>query len=190
MKRLIVTLAFAAAATVAHAQAVEIEGVEFEPTALVGGQTLQLNGAGLRTRFFVDVYAAGLYVPQKSSSATALLAQQDARRVVISMLRDVDGETFSGAVSDGLKANNSPSQLSALSAQLGTFQANLKAIGEIRKGDVIHFEFTPETGTRILVNGQQKGSAIAGAEFFTAVLRAWLGDHPADPSLKRGLLGL
>lgn len=188
MKRLILAVALAAAS--ASAATVEIEGVEFQPTVQVGGQTLQLNGAGLRTSFFVDVYAAGLYVPQKSTSPAALLAQQGPRRVAMTMLRDVDGETFTSAVAAGLKANNSAAQLAALAAQIETFQANLKAIGEAREGDVIHFEFTPAAGTRILVNGQQKGTAIAGGEFFTAVLRAWLGDHPADPGLKKALIGL
>ena len=161
-----------------------------QPPVQVGGQTLQLNGAGVRTRAFFDVYAAGLYVPQKSSSPAALLAQTGPRRVAMTMLRDVDAETFSEAVTNGLKANNSAPQLAAVAAQIEMLQANLKAIGEAREGDVIHFEFTPEAGTRILVNGQQKGSAIPGAEFFTAVLRAWLGEHPADPALKQGLLGL
>jgi hypothetical protein len=188
LKRLILAIALAAAA--APAAAVEIEGVEFQPTAQVGGQALELNGAGLRTRFFVDVYAAGLYVPQKSSSAAALLAQQGPRRVAMTMLRDVDGETFSSAVAAGLKANNSAAQLAALAAQIETFQANLKAVGDAREGDVILFEFTPAAGTRILVNSQQKGAAIAGGEFFTAVLRAWIGEHPADPGLKQALLGL
>ena len=54
-----------------------IEGVEFQPTARVGGQVLQLNGAGLRTRAFFKVYAAGLYVPQKAHSAAVLLGQRD-----------------------------------------------------------------------------------------------------------------
>ena len=70
MKRLMLALAiaFAAAAAFANVQSLEVEGVVFQPTAQVGGQLLQLNGAGLRTRAFFKVYAAGLYVPQKSSS--------------------------------------------------------------------------------------------------------------------------
>jgi hypothetical protein len=190
LKRIAVALALAAGSALASAPLVEIEGVEFQPTVQVGGQTLQLNGAGLRTRAFFDVYAAGLYVPQKSSSPAALLAQTGPRRVAMTMLRDVDAETFTEAVTSGLKANNSPPQLAAVAAQMQTFRANLEAIGDARNGDVIHFDFTPAAGTRILVNGQQKGAAIAGGEFFTAVLRAWIGERPADPALKRSLLGL
>lgn len=190
MKRLIVAIAFAAASALANAQPVEIEGVEFQPTAQVGGQVLQLNGTGVRTRAIFKVYAAGLYVPQKTSSAAALLEQTGPRRVAITMLRDVDADAFSGALSAGLEANHTPQQLAGFEAQMETLQANLKAIGEAKEGSVIYFEFTPEAGTRILVDGQQKGSAIKGGDFFTAVLRVWIGDEPVDPGLKKGLVGL
>ena len=92
-----VTLAFAA--TAASAQAVEVEGVKLDLTAQVGGAVLQLNGAGVRTRAIFKVYVAGLYVPQKANSAAALLAQKGPRRVAITMLRNVDADTFSGALS-------------------------------------------------------------------------------------------
>jgi hypothetical protein len=174
---------------VASAQPVELEGVRFEPTVQVGGQTLQLNGAGIRTRAIFKVYVAGLYVPQKSTDANALLAQKGPRRVAIHMLRNVDADTFATSLADGLKANHTEQQLAALKAQSDALTATLKAIGEAKKGDAIFFEFTPEAGTRIVVNGQPRGNPIAGEDFFTAVLRIWLGNRPADSDLKRGMLG-
>ncbi len=76
------------------AQAVEREGIKFEPTAQVGGAALQLNGTGVRTRAIFKVYAAGLYVPQKANSAAALLSQKGPRRLSLTMLRNVDAESF------------------------------------------------------------------------------------------------
>ncbi len=189
MKRLVAALIVSLAGALAQAQTVEIEGVKFEPTVEVGGQPLQLNGAGLRTRAFFKVYAAGLYVPQKSTSAQALLAQKGPRRVSIGMLRDVDADTFVGALNDGLKANLSEQQLAGFKAQIDTLNANFKAIGQAKKGDRILFEFTPDAGTRIVVNGQPRGAAIPGEAFFEAVLRVWLGDKPVDADLKKGMLG-
>lgn len=189
MKRWIAAFALAAAAFSASSQPIEVEGVKFEPTVQVGGQALQLNGAGVRTRAFFKVYAAALYVPQKSGSPGALLAQKGPRRVAIHMLRDVSADTFAEALIDGLKANHTEAQLAAMKAQIDTLQANLKAIGEAKKGNVIFFEFTPDAGTRVVVNGQPKGDPITGEEFFTAVLRIWIGDKPADAGLKKGLVG-
>jgi hypothetical protein len=189
MKRVLATLLLSCIAVAAQAQGLEVEGVKFAPAAQVGGQSLQLNGAGVRTRVFFKVYAAGLYVPQKSNSAPALLAQKGPRRVAIGMLRDVDAETFAGALNEGLKANLSEQQLAGFKAQIDALNANLKAVGEAKKGDQIHFEFTPEAGTRIVVNGQPRGAAIPGEGFFEAVLRIWIGDKPVDADLKKGMLG-
>ncbi len=171
------------------AQPVEVQGVKFEPTAQVGAATLQLNGAGVRTKVFFKVYAAGLYVPKKSTDAAALLAQTGARRIAITMLRDVDGETFAGALIDGLRANHSEAQLAGWKAQMDALNASVKAAGEARKGDLLHFEFIPDAGTRLTVGGQARGSVIPGEDFFTALLRIWIGDKPVDASLKKGMLG-
>lgn len=171
------------------AQPVEIEGVKLEPTIQLAGSTLHLNGAGVRTRVIFKVYVAGLYVPEKSKSPATLLAQKGPRRVAITMLRNVSADDFGAALIEGLRNNHTEQQLAAFKGQIDTLQANMKMIGEARRGDAIHFEFVPDAGTRLVVNGQAKGTAIPGEDFFTAVLRIWLGDKPADASLKQGLLG-
>lgn len=187
--RLLVAAAIAALAGSAAAQTVDLEGVKFEPTVQVGGTALQLNGAGLRKRAIFKVYVAGLYVPQKATSAAALLAQKGPRRMVIAMLRNVDADSFSSALNDGMRANLSEQQLAGFKAQIDALNANLKAVGETKKGDIIHFEFMPDAGTRVVVNGQAKGTTIPGDDFFAAVLRIWIGDKPVDGDLKKGLVG-
>lgn len=189
LQRWLAATLLAGATLLAAAQPAELEGVKLEPTAALGGATLQLNGAGVRTRAIFKVYVAALYVPQKSSDAAALLAQKGARRVAITMLRNVDADTFAEALNDGLKANHPEAQLAAFKPQVDALNAALKAAGEARKGDVIRIEFTPEAGTRVLHNGQPRGAAIPGEDFYTALLRIWLGDKPADGGLKKGLLG-
>jgi hypothetical protein len=189
MKRFLAAVLLSGMASFAYAQAVDVEGVKFEPTIQVGGQALQLNGAGVRTRLMFKVYAAGLYVPQKSKSAPELLAQKGPRRVAIGMLRDVGADTFAGSLNDGLKANHSEQQLAGFKTQIETLNANMKSVGEAKKGDQINFEFVPEAGTRIIVNGQPRGAAIPGEDFFQAVLRIWIGDKPADADLKKAMLG-
>ena len=187
--RLMAAFALTFASLAASAQAVEIEGVKLEPTVQVGGAALVLNGAGIRTRAIFKVYVAGLYVPQKANNAAALLAQKGPRRVAITMLRNVDADTFSGALSEGLQKNLSEAQFAGFKAQIDTLSGNFKAAGEAKKGDVIHLEFTPEAGTRVVVNGKAQGSAIAGEDFYAALLRIWIGDKPVDADLKKGLVG-
>jgi len=170
-------------------QAVEMEGQKFEPTVAVGGQNLALNGVGLRKRAFFKVYVAGLYAGQKSTSAAAIVNEKGARRVSLRMLRDVEAQSFIDSFNEGLKNNTPEGQLAAMKPQVDALVATLNAIGEAKKGDAINFDFAPDSGTRITLNGQPKGNPIAGADFFAAVLRIWLGDKPADETLKKGMLG-
>jgi len=176
------------AAAWAGAQPVELEGVKLDASTQVGASALQLNGAGVRTRLFFKVYVAGLYVAQKAHDAGTLLAQKGARRIAITMLRNVDAETFAGALDEGLRNNHSEAQLAAMKPQIDALNASMKAVGEAKKGDVIHFEFEPGVGTRVTVNGQPRGAVIPAEDFFTAVLRIWIGDKPVDAGLKKGLL--
>jgi hypothetical protein len=88
-----------------------------------------------------------------------------------------------------LQKNLSDAQFAGFKAQIDTLTANFKAAGEAKKGDVIHLDFAPDAGTRVVVNGKPQGSAIAGEDFYTALLRIWLGDKPVDGDLKKGMLG-
>jgi hypothetical protein len=170
-------------------QAVEVEGQKFEPTVAVGSQNLTLNGVGLRKRAIFKVYVAGLYTGQKGTNAAAIVNDKGARRVSLRMLRDVEAQSFIDSFNEGLKNNTPEGQLNAMKPQVDALVATLKSIGEAKKGDVINFDYTPDGGTRITLNGQPKGNPIPGADFFAAVLRIWLGDKPADEALKKGMLG-
>ena len=173
----------------AQAQTLDVEGVKLEPQAQVGSTSLLLNGAGVRTKVIIKVYVAGLYVPQKVSDPAKLLAQSGARRITLSMLRNVDADTFFDALNDGLKSNHTPEQFTAMAPQVAALSANLKSLGEAKKGDVILLDYLPEAGTRVSVNGQVQGAPIPGEDFYKAILRIWIGEKPVDSSLKKGLLG-
>ena len=153
------------------------------------GQELLLNGAGLRTRFFFDVYVAGLYLAQKQTAAAEAIALPGAKRVALRLLRNVSAKTLLDALNEGMQANNSAAELEALKTQLGELAALMNAIGEAKKGDSVALDFDPQSGTRVSLNGKELGKPIAGAEFYRALLRVWLGDKPVQDSLKRGLLG-
>ena len=51
-----------------------------------------------------------------------------------------------------------------------------KRVQIARQGDVILLDYTPGTGTRVMVNGDPKGM-LTGGEFYSALLRLWLRDQ-------------
>lgn len=169
--------------------AVDVAGVKFEDSAQVNNQALTLNGAGVRTKVIVDVYAAGLYVSKKDTTAQGLLSQPGAKSVQIGLLMNLSGEEFANAMIKGFKANNSDADVTKYQAQLDDLKKLMLSVGEAHKGSKIQINFVPGAGTRVLFNGQQKGHDIAGDDFYQALLKIWLGDNPVDSDLKKALVG-
>jgi len=171
--------------------AADVAGVKLEDKVRVAPNApeLLLNGAGVRTRFVVKVYVAGLYLPEKKSAPADVLALGGPKRVAMTMLRDVTAEQLAEALTDGFAANNAPADQERYKTQLAELTAIMATLGGAKKGDVVALDYLPEVGTRVVVNGEAKGKPIAGEGFYRGLLRVWLGDKPADADLKKGLLG-
>ena len=170
------------------ASAAEVEGVKIEDKTRVGSSDLVLNGAGLRKRLFFQVYVIGLYVPQKSSNAGAILEQPGTKRVAIHMLRDVGADAFTEALADGIRANHSEAEAKALEPRVQQLGAIMAQIGEAKKGMAIALDWDGK-GTQLLVAGKPAGQPIPGEDFYRALLRIWIGDKPVQDDLKRKPLG-
>jgi Chalcone isomerase-like len=168
--------------------AVEVRGVKFADTATVAGQSLQLNGAGVRVKVIIDVYAAGLYVGKRDASAQALVSQPGAKSMQIVLLRELTGEEFADAMVKGFRKNNSDADVARFQPRLDELRKTMVAFGTVKKGTAIQLNFVPGAGSRTLVDGAQKGADIPGDDFYAALLKIWLGTKPVDDDLKEGLL--
>ena len=169
--------------------ALEVAGVKFEDKVKVGASDTVINGAGLRNRAFFKVYALGLYLPQKASATADVLAAKGAKRIAIVTLRDLTAEEFVDALISALKKNHDEPTLKALQPKIDQFRSTMLTIGNAPEKSVVNLDWLPDTGTRLSFNGAQKGTDIAGEDFYRALLRIWLGDNPAQDDLKEKLLG-
>lgn len=170
------------------ASALEVADVKLDDTVQVGAQTLVLNGAGVRNKWMFKVYVGALYLPQKQVSAEAVLGEAREYRVALHMLRGLGSRKLYEAFDEAIMANHSPAELAALEAELKQMAAIFDLMSEAKQGDVITLDHSSASGTRIGVNGVTRGT-IAGAAFGRALLRIWLGDKPAQESLKKAMLG-
>lgn len=169
--------------------AAEAGGVKFEETAKVAGKELKLNGVGVRTKFIIKVYAAGLYLPEKKTSAAEVLKLEGPRRVTLVMLREVSSDSFGKAFMDGLNDNVDNAEKMKLVPQISKFGEMFAMLEALKKGDVLHLDWIPGSGTQCELNGKKIGEVVPDLAFYNAVLRIWLGDKPVDRSLKPALLG-
>ena len=170
------------------AQAADVAGVKIEDQTRVGNADVTLNGAGLRKRAFFHVYAIGLYLPQKSSNAAAVLEQAGPKRVAIYMLRNVGADAFTEALADGIRANHSEAEVRTLEPRLKELAATITEVGEAKKGMALSLDWNG-AATELLAQGKPVGKPIHGEDFYRALLRIWVGDKPVQDDLKRALLG-
>jgi hypothetical protein len=171
------------------AGAAEISGVKFDDTVKLAGKELKLNGLGMRTKFIVKVYAAGMYLPEKTHSVDEIMKMEGPRRVTLVMMRDISSDDFGAAFMAGLNANASTAEKTKILNQIMQFGQMFDLLPGIKKGDVLHLNWIPGTGTVCELNGKKMGETIAGIDFYNAVLKIWLGNKPVDSSLKPALLG-
>ena len=162
----------------------ELAGVSLPDTVKVGNATLVLKGMGLRTKFMVKVYVAGLYLVQKSSDPDAILKVDSSKRMVMQFVRGVSKNQISDAFVESFN-DNAPDATRTMKADIDRL---LAALEPLKEGDQMVFTYVPGTGTTLAINGQEK-LTIAGAPFGQVMFSVWLGPKPPTAALKKGLLG-
>jgi hypothetical protein len=167
----------------------EVAGVKLDDKAQVAGTGLELNGAGLRKRFIFEVYAIGLYLPKKTSSALEAASMPGPKRIEIRMLRDVSAAQFTEALADGIRGNHSEADAKALEPRLQQLADTMAQMKEAKNGSTILMD-SSGGAMQLIVDGKPAGAPIPGDDFFRALLRIWLGDKPVQDDLKKALLGM
>lgn len=175
-------------ASAAFASTVDVAGVKFEDTIDQRGSKLVLNGAGVRYKAVFKVYSAGLYLPKKTSSPEEALAMAGPKRISITMLRDIDSNELGKLFTRGVEDNAPKTEMSKLIPGLIRMSQIFSDQKKLAAGDSFTFEWVPGTGGVLTVKGKVQGEPFKEAEFFTALLRIWLGPIPADYKLKEALL--
>lgn len=186
---LLACLAAASLPMAARAQPTELAGNKIEQSVQLAGSALQLNGAGIRTRFFIKVYTAALYTPNKVDTAEAVVSAPGPKRILITMLRDIDSNELGKLFTQGMERNTPREDMSrSISGiiRMGELFAKRK---RLKAGDTFSVDWVPGVGAQVLLNGHAEIEAIKEPEFFKALLSIWLGKVPADEDLKAALLG-
>jgi hypothetical protein len=175
------------------AHALDVAGVNYQPTAQASGAALQLNGAGVRRVGAVDMYTAGLYLEKRANATDAVLASEGTKRLRVVMLRDVNGREMGELLSRGLVGNATDDELAGLIGDIVGLGNLIAEQGKLRAGDSFQIDWHPKSGTTVSIN--EKGRAKPTVQVFDApdlvkvMMRIWLGPNPADAGLKNALLG-
>lgn len=166
-----------------------VSGVKYDETAEVRGAKLQLNGAGVRYKAVFKVYAAGLYLARKAGTMEEVLAAPGAKRLSVTMLRDMDSSELGKLFSRGIEDNMDKKEFSRLIPGVLRMSQVFSDTKKLNAGDTFVLDWVPGTGTVLTVKGVTQNEPFKEPEFFNALMRIWLGPNPADWKLKDALLG-
>jgi hypothetical protein len=180
---------WALACTASVAIAVEVAGVKVDEEATVANQKLVLNGAGVRTRLVFKVYVAALYLQQRKDNAKDILALPGAKRVAVTMLRELSSDELGQALITGIRKNCTPEETRRFGLQLLAMGDIFGKIPRLKKGESFSVDWIPNSGTVVIVDGKSVADPIADEAFYNAILKIWIGDDPADAFLKPAMLG-
>ncbi|MDH5204745.1 MAG: chalcone isomerase family protein [Hylemonella sp.] len=177
-----------AAAT--NVDSLQVSEVSYPRSIDLAGQSLRLNGAGTRYKAIFQVYAAGLYLRSKAASTEEVLRLDGAKRISLTMLREIDAEEMGLLFIKGIKANTPNEDYGAIVGSVLRMSQVFSSYKRLKRGDTVTIDWLPGQGAVIRVRGEQAGDPFVEPAFYAAMLRIWLGQDPADDRLKQALLGL
>ncbi|WP_348799373.1 chalcone isomerase family protein [Flavobacterium adhaerens] len=165
-----------------------VEGVTLPRTMTFENKTLQLNGAGSRSKMWVEVYIQALYLNPLSQNAKEIINDNLEMSIRI--------EITSALVSSGklTRAIHAGFEKSA-GADFEKFKPRMELLkgflaDDITKGDVFELTYSPKDSSLWIIKNKQLKGKIPGFDFKKVFFGIWLGDKPVDEDLKNNLLGI
>jgi hypothetical protein len=168
---------------------ITVGGLVFERRVQVAGAELLLNGTGLRAVAWFKAYAAALYLGARASTAEQAVSTPGPKRLQLRFYRDLPAAEFVKALNVGLPRNSEPALAEKLADRQALLAGRIAALETLHETDTIDLDFDPAQGLLFKLNGKLRGEPIPGDDFYGALLRVFIGDHPSDTKLKAGLLG-
>ena len=173
----------------------EVSGVSLDETAVVGGQKLQLNGAGFRKRGYFKIDVTALYLPQKMSALEQIENAAVPRRIELVILQDLTGAQASRYFLIDFEASATKAEFANLITEVGQVGDIYSSLRTIKKGDIVTMDWVPGKGLIATYNGTPltphgAPSPYINSELLAKVmLRMYVGGKtPAE--LRDNLLGL
>ena len=187
MKRRLALLALCGLVLAGPGRAASISGLSLPDTFPLAGQTLVLNGLGIRTLtiFKVKVYLAGLYVAQRSRDGRAILASPGPKVILMQFLHKASKEDVEKQYREGEARNCGHGECNP--SDKNDFERLVALTPGAAVGDTLAYVCT-QRGLRVLFNGKPVAD-IANPELAARILAGFVGNYPPSEDLKAQLLG-
>ncbi len=147
---------------------------------------LLLNGLSTSSELGKERFVAGLYTDRLSSDANDLLGLDGERRMELKITASrFSARNLNSMWIQGMAINNPDSVLQQQGENITQFSNMIrKALVE---GDVLVLDAAPGKGLTVTLNDTELGN-IESDEFFSVLLRSWIGNVPLSSEFKEELL--
>ncbi|MCY1634372.1 chalcone isomerase family protein [Marinifilum sp. D737] len=163
----------------------KVGGVELPSEIMVKETKLNLHGAGTRVKLWMDMYAMGLYLENKTSDASQIINADKSMGIRLEIISGlITAEKMEKATRDGFK-NSTQNNTKPIESRINDFLSVF--LSGVEKKDIFEFVYNPSEGSLIYKNGELK-KVIDGLDFKKALFGIWLCNKPADKNLKEDLL--
>lgn len=166
-----------------------IKGVIMPGTLMYDSVPLVLNGAGIRTKFFIEIYIAGLYLKEKNTKDKAIIDADETMAVRLHIISNtVTKDRMAESIREGFDRS--------LMGKTEKYRSQIDMAVEIFKsepvhvGDIYDFWYIPNKGVIAFKNGVDLHVLIPGLGFKRAMFGIWLCPDPVEQKLKVKMLGL
>lgn len=184
MRELLASLVIVALVMVQNVSAITIEDVTLDEELRVGETNLNLIGAGVRTKFFMDLYVGSLYTEKGEGTADSVINGAGKALIRLDIISSmITSEKMESATREGFE-NSTGGNVAPIQEPIEAFIGVFKE--EIKVGDTFVFE-TDGSKVRIVKNGAE-ALAVDNPDFRAALYGIWLSDDPADEDLKEAML--
>jgi hypothetical protein len=164
-----------------------IAGFEVPESIQINGTTLRLNGAAMRTKFFLNIYIVALYTVQpitREEDAVFSNIERSLRMIVTTPL------ATPGIVSENV-VDSMKESLGSKYYQLKPVVEKIKSVIEIAQigyKDCMDIYFDTRGALHVYKNGQFLSSEADAQIFAEALFNIYMGRQPVDAKVKRYLL--
>lgn len=168
----------------------EIEGVVVPRTITFENSKLELNGFGVRSKAWVDVYVQALYLTILSQDPEFILESETPMGIRIEILSSlVSSKKLSKALYSGLEKSVGDEGMVKIEKEAKMLETLVNS-ENTQKGDVFKLMYNPSDTSIWIIKNDKLAGKIAGLEFKKAFFGIWLSNNPVDKDLKNDLLGI
>jgi hypothetical protein len=186
-KRSLISLSLLFSFLALPASARDVAGIEIPEILASADVPLLLNGVGIRTRYFLDVYVGGLYLEKKNTDAAAILDADERMAIKLWVVTGlITNDRMQESIEEGFqrstRGHTTPIR-EKIDALIGLFD------DEIEDEDTFEFVYVPGNGLNVYKNGVHRAVIDCGLPFKRAFFGIWISDRSVQASLKHSMLG-